>query len=580
MLSGPFALAVVLLVGWSGPADAATTFTVNRTGDAADRRLSDDVCDTSRDRGNQCTLRAAIQEANHTPGPDKINFNIRSETNVKTISVGSIGLGALPPITEAVTVDGYSQGSRTATTSDDAKPNDNPFEESTDAVIKIQLSGTEAGSRAAGLTVTAADATIRGLAINRFHGGGVVVEGSGATSNQIEGNFIGTDPSGARGLANLHGERPGVAIQGGSGNVVGGTSASARNLISGNWSGVSITGKGATNNRIEGNYVGTDASGTQKLRNELYGVVIMSAPGNVVGGAVSGAGNVISGNGEQGVLIRSSGATNNTIEGNYIGTDTTGVQDLGNGQFGVFVSTSDNTIGKGNTIAHNPSGGIRISSSRNKVKGNVIKANGGSGVDLIPNIFSPTNDNVIGGTTSADANVIHDNVGAGVQLRIFADTSSAGNSVLTNSIFANGGLGIGLNGFNFPGNNDEDDPDSGINNGQSYPVITSATRDSASGETTITGMLNSNPNQTYTIQCFKADAEVRNHGEGETFLAETTAATDANGDATFTFTTIEDALAVGDEVTSTATNTSGSAANTRIGDTSQFSRNLVVTAGP
>jgi Periplasmic copper-binding protein (NosD) len=338
--------------------------------------------------------------------------------------------------------------------------------------------------------------------------------------------------------------------------------------------------QGATNNRIEGNYVGTDASGTQKLRNELYGVVIMSAPGNVVGGAVSGAGNVISGNGEQGVLIRSSGATNNTIEGNYIGTDTTGVQDLGNGQFGVFVSTSDNTIGKGNTIAHNPSGGIRISSSRNKVKGNVIKANGGSGVDLIPNIFSPTNDNVIGGTTSADANVIHDNVGAGVQLRIFADTSSAGNSVLTNSIFANGGLGIGLNGFNFPGNNDEDDPDSGINNGQNYPVITSATRDSASGETTITGMLNSNPDQTYTIQCFKADAEVRNHGEGETFLAETTAATDANGDATFTFTTIEDALAVGDEVTSTATNTSGSAANTRIGDTSQFSRNLFVTAGP
>lgn len=76
---------VVLLVLPSGPADAATTFTVNKTGDAGDRRISDTVCDSSRNRGDQCTLRAAIEEANDTTGADTIRFNIVSSASVKTI---------------------------------------------------------------------------------------------------------------------------------------------------------------------------------------------------------------------------------------------------------------------------------------------------------------------------------------------------------------------------------------------------------------------------------------------------------------------------------------------------------------
>jgi len=187
----------------------------------------------------------------------------------------------------------------------------------------------------------------------------------------------------------------------------------------------------------------------------------------------------------------------------------------------------------------------------------------------------PSNDNVIGGTSGAQANVIHDNKGAGVRVN-----GGAGNSILTNRFFANGGLGILLGFQGGVGFNDPKDPDGGTNNRQNYTVLTSAERNSATGETTITGSLNSNPNQTYTIQCFKADADVTDHGEGETFLGETTATTNADGDATFTCTTTKDALAAGDEVTSTATNTSRTAANTRIGDTSQFSRNVVVTTGP
>ena len=63
------------------------------------------MCDTSRKKGKQCTLRAAIEESNDTPGADTINFNIVSDASVKTISPASL----LPIITEAVTINGYTQ---------------------------------------------------------------------------------------------------------------------------------------------------------------------------------------------------------------------------------------------------------------------------------------------------------------------------------------------------------------------------------------------------------------------------------------------------------------------------------------
>jgi hypothetical protein len=108
------AFAGVLLALWSGPADAAT-FTVNRTGDGGDRKING-VCDASRKNSKQCTLRAAIQEANAALGADTIDFNIGGTASVKTIKPAR----PLPEIKEAVTIDGYSQGSATTTTSDDA----------------------------------------------------------------------------------------------------------------------------------------------------------------------------------------------------------------------------------------------------------------------------------------------------------------------------------------------------------------------------------------------------------------------------------------------------------------------------
>jgi CSLREA domain-containing protein len=104
MRSGLLTLAALPAV-WPVPADAAATFTVNRTGDAKDRNLGDGVCDALREGGKQCSLRAAIQGANSTPASGTINFDIGGPASVKTISPTR----PLPAITEPLTVDGYSQ---------------------------------------------------------------------------------------------------------------------------------------------------------------------------------------------------------------------------------------------------------------------------------------------------------------------------------------------------------------------------------------------------------------------------------------------------------------------------------------
>ncbi len=108
-LSAAVSIAVFLSVK---PAHAKT-FTVNITADVPDGNLADRRCVVSIFGG--CTLRAAIQEANDTPGADEIRFAIPDDPNVpgaevKTIEVGATGNGELPDITDTVTIDGYTQG--------------------------------------------------------------------------------------------------------------------------------------------------------------------------------------------------------------------------------------------------------------------------------------------------------------------------------------------------------------------------------------------------------------------------------------------------------------------------------------
>jgi hypothetical protein len=288
----------VLLALSTGPAGAATTFKVNRTGDAADRDLANSRCDTSTKKGNQCTMRAAIEEANDTAGADTIEFDIGSGTSVRTISPAS----ALPVIREAVTVDGYTQKG--------AK--ENTLEEGTSAVLKVKLSGASTGGFVTGLRIEAADTTIRGLVINDFHVG-VNMVGFDTTRNTVEGNFVGTNPAGDAALGNA---LIGVSISSGvPGNTVGGTEPAQRNLISGNeGDGIVVAGP---DNKVQGNLVGTTASGTGDLGNSGDGVHVSNSD-NTVGDTEPGAANTIAFNGGSGVLVDIPTARGNSVLSNSI----------------------------------------------------------------------------------------------------------------------------------------------------------------------------------------------------------------------------------------------------------------------
>ncbi len=134
---------------------------------------------------------------------------------------------------------------------------------------------------------------------------GVEIIGVESSGNLVEGNFIGTDKSGTTDRGNAE---EGVLIGGSSSNTIGGTTAAARNIISANQWGVWIYGGSgpATDNVIEGDFIGTDVSGTLPLGNEINGILFSNnASNNTVGGTAAGAGNTIAFNTEQGIYVQS-----------------------------------------------------------------------------------------------------------------------------------------------------------------------------------------------------------------------------------------------------------------------------------
>ncbi len=143
---------------------------------------------------------------------------------------------------------------------------------------------------------------------------GFVDLGSGTT---ITGNLIGTSASGLSALAN---SQNGISLVG-SGATVGGTLAASRNIISGNSGyGVSLVGVSVIGNTVLGNYIGLNKNGDAAVPNANDGIAITS-PNNTIGGTSAGARNVISGNALAGVLISGNLATGNSVLGNYIGTN-------------------------------------------------------------------------------------------------------------------------------------------------------------------------------------------------------------------------------------------------------------------
>ncbi len=552
------ALAAFLMLA-AGPSYASTTFYVNSTSDRADANLGVPDCDTGytveRDGGGEeaeCTLRAAIEQANSTQGADTIKFAIPG-TGVKTIAPAS----ELPLIAEALTIDGYTQPG--------ASPNTRAV--GSDAVLRIELSGPRNGH---GLVIEAPNSIVRGLVVNSS-GEGIRITGSGATGNRVEGNYLGTDPSGTRDLG--HGDY-GVAIGGAPDNTIGGTTPGARNLISGNLGGIGIEGDGATGNKVKGNYIGTDKSGTADLGNRSSGVLIDDAPGNTVGGTVAAARNIISGNDAYGVQIEGGGATGNEISGNYVGTDRSGASPLENAD-GVSIdgapgnTVGGTTVGARNVISGNDSEGVLIlgpGATGNRVAGNYVGI-GASGQrvpghnDSGVTILNAAN-NVVGGREAGARNTIS---GGGVGVFIQGD-GATGNRVLSNSIFGNAALGIDLYGVFGPNPNDPDDKDTGPNGLQNKPVLSSAKKGST-GTTTVRGTLDSTPGETFLVQFFSNSEGGK---QGKTLLGSTKASTSSSGDASLSFST-KKMVRLGQNITATATDTSTN-------NTSEFSAPRKVVA--
>lgn len=513
--------------------------------------------------GGPGSLRAAINASNATGGLDTIAFNIAG-SGLRTIFVGGSGLGPLPALTDAVVVDGKTQPGYAG----------NPL---------IELDGNAAGVGSNGLQLVASGSTIQALAIGGFSGAGLRVESG---RNTIQVNNIGSTPAGSNGA--------GLLVRGAN-NIIGGfdpSTGSLGNFLSGNsGAGLNLSGAGAGGNIVQGNFIGTGGGGSSAVPNSGDGIIISGGSFNRIGGDLPGAGNVISGNGNNGITILGTTAQGTLIQGNYIGVggtpggaggggQTGGTTAVPNGGAGIFIQDAGRTsIGAGdaapaNIISGNKGAGIQIVDGANtSILGNIIGAdrfgtgdvgNQGSGISINGGDAS-----VIGGTLSGAANTIAFNgrTGGTGGVNIVAGRAIP---ILSNRIFSNTGLGILLqSGGAQPVPNDFRDPDLGPNDLQNYPVLSQAA--TAAGRTLVQGSLDTKPNQTYTIQFYINESRDPSlFGEGEDVLGQTQVTTDANGHADLNITLPVPSI-LGQYVSATATDFQG--------NTSEFSKDAQVVVG-
>jgi len=513
------------------------------------------------------SLRQAIFDSNVNPPPppgttNLITFNI-SGTGVHTIMPGT----QLPDIIQPVMIDGYTQPG--------SSPNTNPPGIRDNAIILIELSGAIATPGSSGLIIRANQCGVRGLVINQFQGDAIDI-GPSKNDNVIEGNFIGTNATGTAALPNGSFGNGGVILLSGSNNRIGGTAPAARNLISGNTGdGVVVQG---SNSLVQGNIIGTDVTGSVPIGNTQRGV--SSNGGTLIGGNTAAARNIISGN-SRGIDVASSDVVQGNFIGTDL-TGTIAVPNLNIGVLsgGATIGglTSAPGTPPGNLISGNGIAGLVIFAS-SILKGNIIGADitgthalaNAAGISIVGALNS-----TVGGTEAGARNIVAFNgslcdvFAAGV---IVSGSNAIGNAILGNSIFSNGGLGIDLTvPFDGPCGitaNDNCDTDIGPNNLQNYPILTSAT--SGGGRTAIQGSLNSAPNTAFSIEFFdNHQCHPSGNGSGETFIGSTNVTTDGNCAAPFSV-TLGVNVQPGHVVTATATDSAG--------NTSEFSRCVPVIAG-
>jgi hypothetical protein len=242
-----------------------------------------------------------------------------------------------------------------------------------------------------------------------------------------------------------------------------------------NFDGFGISIKTGGGNAVYGNQIGTDETNSQTLGNNAGGIQILNSANNHIGFSEEGGHNTIAGNIGSGIVISGNESSRNSIRGNRIGTDETGLLDIGNGGDGISIDD--------------------------------------------------TNDNTIGTSASEDANIIRFNKGNGVNI-----LSGSGNRIAANLISDNTGLGIDLEPEGISAN-DAADADDGANGLQNFPVLTETWK---SNVTTVLGTLNSNPSSSFLIQFFQSlECDGSGNGQGAEFLGTTEVTTDDDGNGPF-----------------------------------------------
>ncbi len=343
-------------------------------------------------------------------------------------------------------------------------------------IIGADLSGTVAlGNGEAGVWIESSRNLIGGctpLPCNLISGNGtdgVLLLNSGATLNQVQGNYIGTDITGAKRLSN---QRAGIGISAAPANIIGGVDGTTGNLISGNDdAGIFLVGTGANRNQIAGNRIGTDASGMLALGNSIEGIYLDGASTNALGGMANGMGNLISANLTRGIFLTN--ASWNTIQGNMVGTALDGIGNLGNAFHSIELESraNNNEIGPGNRVAYTK--------------------------------------------TTYAINY------AGIRIR----DGSTNNLIWGNSIFGNAGLGIDLGTARVTAN-DNCDADTGANLLQNFPLLARAYTGNG---TSISGTLNTAANRSYVLHFYASPAcHAYGNGEGQIYLGMATVNTGAN----------------------------------------------------
>jgi CSLREA domain-containing protein len=560
---------------------ATIPWVVNTVTDISDSNIGNGICADLVNAG-QCSLRAAIQEANASPGPDVIDFNIPG-AGVHTIQL----IQQLPVISDAsggVTIDGYTQPGSSVNTDPTVS----------NAVIAVEVRGAgsvqSAGDPTVGdptsgfdaFTITSANNVVRGLAIynvfNHFE-----ISGPGATGNVIIGNFIGSNAATTFLAPTANEGGSGVTMVSGSNHNVVGTSAPAdRNVIGGTPStGVRIQHEGTNFNTVRNNLFGLKPAGNAGLRLGFSGVDIQfGAKNNQVGGPSAGDRNVISGAGlANGVdLSHQEDTTGNRVIGNYIGTTPAGNATAAYTQNLRGVTFKDGVTD--NFVSDNVIGGIKDEALwvQKDFNGENFVFNNHVGVALdgspIPNAMHGMQ--VQGHDFQVTGNVFANNALGGVLVTTQANHTTTNptirNRISGNTFGTNGGLAIdlaprvaastepiGVAGIptDGPTPNDVGDGDAGPNTNLNYPVLVPASTTRVSGTACAA----------CTVEVYKAVADTFGRGVGQKLIGVVTTAADGS------FTATVAGVAVGDNVAAITIDA--------VGNTSEFSPvAAVTTVGP